>query len=75
MKIIFNCKLMRRKKGILLKKIKRRKRILSRIKLLVRRSLNGINLHKKISRAILKVSKIKTSFLILTKRIKINTNP
>jgi hypothetical protein len=32
MKIIFNCKLMRRKKGILLKKIRRRKRILSRIK-------------------------------------------
>lgn len=75
MKIIFNCKLMRRKKGILLKKIKMRKRILSRIKLLVRRSLNGINLHKKISRAILKVSKIRTSFLILTKRIRRNMNP
>lgn len=74
MKIIFSCKLMRRRKGILLKKIKMRKRILSRMRLLARRSLNGINLHKRISKATSKVSKIKISFLILTKRIKRNTN-
>jgi hypothetical protein len=41
----------------------------------VRRSLNGINLHKKISRAISRGSKIRTSFLILTKRIRRNMNP
>jgi hypothetical protein len=75
MKITFNCKLMRRNKGILLKKTNRSKRILSRIKLRVRRSLNGTNLHKRISRAISKGSKIRTSFLILTKRIRRNTNP
>lgn len=74
MKIIFSCKLMRRKKGILLKKIKMRKRILSRMRLLARRSLNGINLHKRISKVTSKVSKIRISFLILTKRIKRNTN-
>lgn len=65
---------MRRKKGILLRKIRRKKRILLKIKLLVRRSLNVINLHRRISKAILKDNRIRILFPILTKRIRKNTN-
>jgi len=65
---------MRKKKAILLKKIKRKMRISLKIKLLVRKNSNGINLHKKISKAILKGRKIRISFPILIKKIRKNTN-
>lgn len=65
---------MRKKKGILLKKIKRKKKILLKIKLSVRRNLNAINLHKRILKVTLKENRIRILFPISIKRIKKSTN-